>query len=225
MHILETNDISSLNLAGGISPLHFCAWQGKVGVLKVCLDKGLQPNLRDDSNRTALHMAAWSGNPDAAQLLLDRNASIDLLNNDGATPAMEAARIGNPGTLDLLLASGADVNASDARGNGLVEYAASGGHKALVTILKRRGAPPRNTLHVAAGIGDLAALRAQFPDNNSTDANTSTDGAPHRFYMQHRADNRMPSITFSKKEPTPESRMNSASLSFMPRPCPGTAGF
>jgi ankyrin repeat protein len=172
MRILETKDISSLNLAGGISPLHFCAWQGKIGVLKVCLDKGLQVDRRDDSNRTPLHMAAWSGNPEAAQLLLDRNASVDLLNNDGATPAMEAARIGNPGTLDLLLASGADVNASDARGNGLVEYAASGGHKALVTILKRRGAPPRNTLHIAAGIGDLAALRSQFPDNNSTDANT-----------------------------------------------------
>lgn len=172
MHILEKNDISSLNLAGGISPLHFCAWQGKVGVLKVCLDTGLQPNLRDDSNRTALHMAAWSGNPDAAQLLLERNASIDLLNNDGATPAMEAARIGNPGTLDLLLASGADVNATDAQGNGLVEYAASGGHKALVTILKRRGASPRNTLHVAAGIGDLATLRAQIPENNSPAANT-----------------------------------------------------
>jgi ankyrin repeat protein len=172
MRILEKNDISSLNLAGGISPLHFCAWQGKVEVLKVCLDTGLQPNLRDDSNRTALHMAAWSGNPDAAQLLLDSNASIDLLNNDGATPAMEAARIGNPGTLDLLLASGADVNASDARGNGLVEYAASSGHRALVTILKRRGASPRNNLHVASGIGDLAALRAQFPEDNSTDANT-----------------------------------------------------
>ena len=172
MRILGKNEISSLNLAGGISPLHFCAWQGKVGVLKVCLDTGLQPNLRDDSNRTALHMAAWSGNPEAAQLLLDRNASIDFLNNDGATPAMEAARIGNPGTLDLLLASGADLNASDARGNGLVEYAASGGHRALVTILKRRGAPPRNNLHVAAGIGDLAALRALLPENNSTDANT-----------------------------------------------------
>jgi len=172
MGILETQDISSLSLAGGISPLHFCAWQGKVGVLKVCLDKGLQVDRRDDSNRSALHMAAWSGNPEAAQLLLDRNASIDLLNNDGATPAMEAARIGNPGTLDLLLASGADVNATDARGNGLVEYAASGGHKALVTILKRRGAPTRNALHVAAGIGDLAALRAQFPDNNTTHANT-----------------------------------------------------
>jgi ankyrin repeat protein len=172
MDILATNDISSLNLAGGITPLHFCAWQGKVEVLQVCMEKGLQVDLRDDSNRTALHMAAWSGNPEAAQLLLDGNASIDLLNNDGATPAMEAARIGNPGTLDLLLASGSDINASDARGNGLVEYAASGGHKALVTILKRRGAPPRNNLHIAAGIGDLAALRSQFPDNNSTDANT-----------------------------------------------------
>ena len=172
MEVLETKDISSLNLAGGISPLHFCAWQGKTEVLKIFLNKGLQPNLRDESNRTALHMAAWSGNPEAAQLLLDRNASIDLLNNDGATPAMEAARIGNPGTLDLLLASGAEVNATDARGNGLVEYAASGGHKALATILKRRGAPTRNALHVSAGIGDLAALRSQFPDSNSTDANT-----------------------------------------------------
>ena len=81
MHILEKNDISSLNLAGGISPLHFCAWQGKIEVLQVCLEKGLQVDRRDDSNRTALHMAAWSGNPEAAQLLLDRNASIDLLNN------------------------------------------------------------------------------------------------------------------------------------------------
>jgi len=172
MDILDKKDISSLNLAGSISPLHFCAWQGRARALAVCLDKGFQVDRRDDSNRTALHMAAWSGNPETAQLLLDRNASIDLLNNDGATPAMEAARIGNPGTLDLLLASGADVNASDARGNGLVEYAASGGHKALVAILKRRGASPRNKLHIAAGIGDLVSLRSQFSDNNSTDANT-----------------------------------------------------
>ena len=225
MRILEKNDISSLNLAGGISPLHFCAWQGKVDVLKVCLDTGLAAKPARRLQPHSPPHAAWSGNPDAAQLLLDRNASIDLLNNDGATPAMEAARIGNPGTLDLLLASGADVNASDARGNGLVEYAASGGHRALVTILKRRGASPRNNLHVAAGIGDLAALRAQFPEDNSTDANTLDGWGATPLLYAASVDNRMPSITFSKKEPTQGLRMNSASPSFMPQRCPGTAGF
>ena len=171
--LLDTTDFSALNLAGDISPLHFAAWQGKLPVLAICLEQGIQVDLLDEANRTALHMAAWSGNPEAAQFLLDHNASVDLPNNIGATPMMEAARIGNPSTLDLLLSSGADLNASDIRGSGLVEYAASGGHKALVAILKKRGSTNHKPLHVAAGIGDLTALNALAKDANATNA---TDG-------------------------------------------------
>ncbi len=178
---LETKNNASLHLVGKISPLHFSAWQGKLPTLGMCLHLGMSVDLSDDSNRTPLHMAAWSSNPDVAQLLLDYNATVDARNATGGTPAMEAARIGNPGTLDLLLSSGADLNATDARGNGLVEYAASGAHKSIVSILKRRGAAVRNPMHVAAGIGDLAALQSLVKEANATDATDGWGATPLLF--------------------------------------------
>lgn len=171
-------EIAPLNLAEGLTPLHFAAWQGKLPALSLFLSHGMSPDLTDDSNRTPLHMAAWSGNPDAAQTLLDANASPDLQDANGVTPSMEAARIGNPATLDLLLSSGADLNATDAQEGGLVEHAASGGHKALATILRNRGAAVRFPMHVAAGVGDVETLRSLTIEANATDLADGSGATP-----------------------------------------------
>ncbi len=171
-------DLTPLNLAGGLTPLHIAAWQGRLPALALFLSQGMSPDLADDANRTPLHMAAWSGNPDAAQILLDANASSELRDASGVTPTMEAARIGNPATLDLLLSSGADLNATDAQGGGLVEHAASGGHKALATILRNRGAAVRFPMHVAAGVGDMETLRALTLEANATDLLDGSGSTP-----------------------------------------------
>jgi len=178
---LNSAEATSLNLAGRISPLHFAAWQGKLSSLGLCLQRKMDADLLDDSNRTALHMAAWSGNPEAADLLLDYNATPDARNSSGTTPAMEAARIGHPTTLGLLLEAGADINATDLRGNGLAEYAASGGNGALIKILRRRGIALRNPVHVAAGAGDLATLQTLVTDKNSTNLTDGWGATPILF--------------------------------------------
>ena len=51
--------------------------------VKLCLDLGIDPNLRDNDGRAALHGAAHKGSNEVVQLLVDRGAKLDLHDNGG----------------------------------------------------------------------------------------------------------------------------------------------
>jgi ankyrin repeat protein len=58
------------------TPLHWAAWSGSAGTVKLLLDKGADPFYVDDSNYTALHWAQYWGHKDVAKLLKDKMDSM-----------------------------------------------------------------------------------------------------------------------------------------------------
>jgi len=53
------------------------AGYGRMETLRLLLDKGADPQLRDNRGKTALQMASEEGHEDAAKLLQERAAAAD----------------------------------------------------------------------------------------------------------------------------------------------------
>ncbi len=74
-----------LGSAGDV--LHDMARLGHVKALRVLLDLGIDPGLRNGFNETPLHWACVAGRAEAAKLLIDRGAPLDVREkNHGADP-------------------------------------------------------------------------------------------------------------------------------------------
>jgi ankyrin repeat protein/beta-lactamase regulating signal transducer with metallopeptidase domain len=82
-----------------------------LGVLKVLLDQGADPDAKDRWDWSLLHYAC--GNVDLTKLLLDRGANPNVRTCGGRTPLHFVADEGNKAATQLLLSRGADVNAKD----------------------------------------------------------------------------------------------------------------
>ena len=54
-------------------------------MLRLLLNKGLNPNLQDHDGNTALHYAIAGKILNSASLLIEREAKEDIENNDGLT--------------------------------------------------------------------------------------------------------------------------------------------
>ncbi len=76
-------------------------------VVRLLLDRGANPNARDDRAYTPLHYAARAGAADAAAELLNRGAEASPLSDVGQTPIMIAQKYHHPEIVDLLHERGA----------------------------------------------------------------------------------------------------------------------
>lgn len=92
-----------------------------IGVLKLLLDNGADPDAKDRSDWSLLHYAC--GNVDLTKLLLDRGANPNVRTTGGRTPLHFVADEGNKAVTQLLLSRGADVNAKDGNGRTPLSYA------------------------------------------------------------------------------------------------------
>jgi uncharacterized protein len=132
------------------------------------LERGVDPNARDERGHVALVLAMQVGSPTAAEALL-RHPRLDVeqANSAGETALMMAALHGREDWVRRLIEQGAQVNRS---GWTPLHYAASGPATGLVALLLDRGAEieaasPNGTtpLMMAAGYGseDAATLLLQ----------------------------------------------------------------
>ncbi len=92
-----------------------------LGVLKLLLDHGADPDAKDRWDWSLLHYAC--GNVDLTKLLLDRGANPNVRTVGGQTPLHFVADEGNKAVTQLLLSRGADVNAKDFDGHTPLSYA------------------------------------------------------------------------------------------------------
>ncbi len=127
------------------------------------LQRGLDPNTRDEQGQVGLYLALRNGSFAAAQALLDApGLDVDALNAAGETPLMMAALRGQAPWVDKLLARGARVHQE---GWSPVLYAAGAPDAKALALLLERGAPanarsPNGTtpLMMAARYGTEAAV-------------------------------------------------------------------
>ncbi len=99
----------------GNSALHFALYVSPsfnvTEVVKLLLEAGINPNLRDKDGTTALHLAVTKNKRDLAELLLASKANPNLQNNQGQTPLDIAQQnasspFGGIGTLNIVPGSG-----------------------------------------------------------------------------------------------------------------------
>ena len=98
------------------TPLQAAAAMSRYEIVLIFLQKGANPNFRDESLRTSLHYAAESSTPEMIELLLSWGADIDAKTDSGQTPLCYAGIKRNEDETALavmrtLLDDGADPNA------------------------------------------------------------------------------------------------------------------
>lgn len=94
---------------------------GNIELMRLLLDKGANPNSRDNFGNTALLAAPDIAN---AKLLLNKGASPNLSNNDGYTLLISAAERGDENLARLLLEHNADPNIINKDGGTALSWAA-----------------------------------------------------------------------------------------------------
>jgi hypothetical protein len=104
--------------------------------VKELLEKGANPNAKDNYESTPLHYAAQVGSSDIAMLLINKGANVNAKSCTGHTPLHVAAISGNVPVVELLLESGADPNAIDRRGKTPAELAEHNYHEGVAKLIK-----------------------------------------------------------------------------------------
>lgn len=69
-----------------VAPIHAAAAVGDLDTMRLLLERGADPNARQEQGYTALHEAARKGSMEMAKLLMERGADPHVKNDDGKTP-------------------------------------------------------------------------------------------------------------------------------------------
>ena len=105
------------------------------------LERGFDPNARDEKGQTPLYLALREGSFKVAAVLLSQpQLRIDLANNVGETALMICALKGQTEWLQKLIDRGAKLDSQAPKGWTALHYAASGPETSAVQLLLARGA-------------------------------------------------------------------------------------
>lgn len=126
-------------LVGTETRLQQAAQTGDIAVLRSLLQRGVSPDARDPSGRTALLDAAAANQISAMKLLIEQGAAVNAASPSGQTPLIEAAEKGNIDAIRLLISNRADLNCRSRIGTAL-EIAERLGHSDAAAILRQAGA-------------------------------------------------------------------------------------
>jgi ankyrin repeat protein len=89
---------------------------GKLETIRKLLDKGIDPDARDDNGLTGLIWAGRKGQIESARLLLERGARIDLGDNRGRTALFHATCFDRQEFVAWIARAGASLNPVDCHG-------------------------------------------------------------------------------------------------------------
>lgn len=128
------------------SPEAFCqaAHDGKLRVVEICIESGMDVNMKNADGICPLTMAAYNGHSDVVSLLIKNNATVDAVDRSGMTPLIHAASCPEPSaaeTVRILIDAGADMGAVGGQEDWTaLMMAASEGNIEVVKMLLSKGA-------------------------------------------------------------------------------------
>jgi ankyrin repeat protein len=102
------------------SALHVAADNEYEEVVRLLLNRGADPNLKDDWQQVPLHNTTQNKNQTIAELLIDSGADINAQDHKGRTPLHRCKSLA---VAKLLISKGADVNAVDSSGYTALHWA------------------------------------------------------------------------------------------------------
>ncbi len=162
MHLLLARGASvDARTDDGSTSLIVASEAGHLDVVRELLARGADANARSNDGFTALHQAGWKGHAEVVRELLSRGAAVNAQADNGATPLILACEEGRLAAATVLLDASADLAllsnagwsalrcaeqcvaldaAPPAEGAAPPTAAQSCEHKALVALLKARGA-------------------------------------------------------------------------------------
>jgi ankyrin repeat protein len=116
------------------------ARRGDLEMLKVCIDKGIDPRIKDEVGRSGLMLAIRDGRSlETAQFLRERGASADEVDAVGRSALHEAAGNGDTASVRWLLKEGAKTDRKDLQGRTPLHNAVMGGSKEITLALLEAG--------------------------------------------------------------------------------------
>ncbi|XP_060691834.1 dynein axonemal heavy chain 12-like [Hemiscyllium ocellatum] len=129
------------------------------------LEKGCEPNAKNEEGDSVLITAIRNGSLDVATLLLRFGAAVNLECINKRTALHEAAKLGSKDFVDLLIHAGAAIDPRSAFGLTPLALAAQNGHTEVVKLLLQKGADVlsqasdgMSVLFEAAAIADSECL-------------------------------------------------------------------
>ena len=96
------------------TPMTAASRCGHVGVMKLLINAGIDPNKEDYKGRTPLGEAVHHRQKRAVEFLLTKKVDVDKVSEDNSPLGLAATKAGvggNMGMMETLLAAGADINA------------------------------------------------------------------------------------------------------------------
>lgn len=130
-------DVNKKHDADGYPLAYYCEDDDSVGIVKLLLKAGANPNIMADKDTPLLCAAIGNLCNKIVKELIKAGADIEQRDSDGLTPLMNAAYSGDPDIVNTLIKADADVNAKDSDGDNALQYTED---NKILNILKKAGA-------------------------------------------------------------------------------------
>jgi ankyrin repeat protein len=134
----ENSEVAKRKGPGGSTPLMYAALYGDARSVRLLLENGADPNVKNDVGATALMWAVED--LEKTRLLIEHGADPNSHSDDGSTPLIIAANwFGSSPILKLLIDHGADPSAQSPLRVSALDQAAQVGDDAAIRLLLERG--------------------------------------------------------------------------------------
>jgi ankyrin repeat protein len=149
----------------GTPPLYEAANRGYVDIVKMLLEAGAKPDIKNRNGETPLQAAVVQKQADCVKALAEAGANPNLFyKNDGDTPLLRASAVDSPETVLVLIDVKADVNRAGQNNSTPLLAEAQRGHPETVRALLKAGAK----VNVRAAGGASPLMMAAFSGNAET---------------------------------------------------------
>ena len=108
--LAKSADVNAQDRLLGDTPLIKAVSGNHLGVARILLNAGANPNYQNQADVSALVLAALKGQTGMVRLLLDHGADLRSVDRYGSTALISACKRGHVETAQLLIAAGSNVN-------------------------------------------------------------------------------------------------------------------